>query len=613
MPAGFQASSLFLPVLDMRVSALLSGRQAAFAWRGRRVLRGLDPGPSLSVSLSSSSISQRSQVYRSQVLLSSPWATQFRLKSPREISSESIRPLTLHSRLVPSRNSSNASPLFKMAEPNPKDGYFSMGPNTLKVPMALFARNRQRLAEALRSHAKTPDNSVVLLQGGGDQGICEGDSSDVGPIFKQEAYFHWAFGVLEPDHFGAVDVTTGKGVLYIPRLPKEYATWMGSIKNLEETKERYRVDEVRYVDDMPNSLRELQKEPTLLTLNGVNSDSKKQTRPAAFDGMSEFKIEPNHLQPIMAECRVIKTEMELQALRYASKISSEAHKSLMRQIKPGMKEFQCESLFLHHIYFYGGARHVCYNCIVGSGQSGSVLHYGHAGAPNDQNVEDGHIVLFDMGAEYYRFCSDITCSYPVNGKFTDKQKVVYNAVLRASRAVLNAVKPGVNYKDMHLLANRVMLENLLEGGIIQGDIEDMMKVNLAGKVFQPHGLGHFMGLDVHDVGGYLEGHPSRPKGPGVGNLRTARTLKANMVLTIEPGCYFIDYLLDEALANPELNKFLVKEKIAEYRNFGGVRIEDDIIVTETGVELMSVVPRTVDEIEAWMRGEGGELDLTNKI
>lgn len=295
--------------------------------------------------------------------------------------------------------------------------------------------------------------------------------------------------------------------------------------------------------------------------------------------------------------------MELEALRYASKLSSEAHKTVMRTIKPGMHEYQCESAFLHHLYSEGGIRHVCYNCICGTGNSGSVLHYGHAGAPNDQIIKDGDIVLFDMGGEYYRFCSDITCSYPANGKFSAKQKIIYNAVLRANRAVLYAIKPGVSYVDMHKLANRIMLEDLKAGGLLQGSIDEMMAVNLAGKVFQPHGLGHFMGMDVHDVGGYLEGHPTRPNGPGLGNLRTARVLKANMVLTIEPGCYFIDHLIDAALKDESLNQFINEDKINEYRGFGGVRIEDDVIVTETGVELMSIVPRTVDEIESWMKGD----------
>lgn len=176
-----------------------------------------------------------------------------------------------------------------------------------------------------------------------------------------------------------------------------------------------------------------------------------------------------------------------------------------------MQEYQSEANFLHHVYHEGGCRRVCYTCICGSGSRGAVLHYGHAGAPNDLEVEDGDMVLFDMGAEYYCFCSDITCSYPANGKFTEDQKLVYNAVLRANRAVVAAAKPGVSWVDMHLLANRTLLEDLKAGGLLRGEVDDMMAHNLGG-YFQPHGLGHFMGLDVHDVGGYLEGHPARGQG-----------------------------------------------------------------------------------------------------
>jgi len=492
-----------------------------------------------------------------------------------------------------------------MAEANPSGGKFWMGNETLAIPMELFAVNRKRLVEALRKEKDVPQGSVVLLQGGGDQGVCEGDSSDVGPVFRQESYFHWTFGVLEPDFYGAVDVATGRSILYQPRLPESYAIIMGHIPSAEEIVERYRVDEVRYVDEMPDHLRSVlgSTVPTLLLLEGPNTDSGKMTRPAAFDGMSEFTTNRGLLHPIIAELRVVKTDMELEALRYANKISSAAHMHVMRTVKPGMREYQAESAFLHHTYFYGGARHVCYTCIAAGGSSGAVLHYGHAGAPNNRMIRDGDMVLFDFGAEYYCFCSDITCSWPVNGKFTDKQKIVYNAVLRANRAVFSALKPGVSWRDMHLLANRVVLEDLAAAGILTGSVDEMMSVNLGGRVFQPHGLGHFIGCDVHDVGGYLEGHPERDSRDGLRSLRTARQIEANMVLTIEPGCYFIDFLIDRALQDPELSRFIVADRINEYRGTGGVRIEDDVIVHEDGAELMSIVPRTVEEIEAWMAGD----------
>lgn len=494
-----------------------------------------------------------------------------------------------------------------MAEMNPSNGYFWMGNKTLKVPMALFAKNRNRLSESLRNDSKTPANSIVLLQAGGDQGRCAGDSSDVGPVFRQESYFHWAFGVLEPDFFGAIEVKTGKAILFMPKLSPDYAIWMGHIPTCQEVKKAYCVDEVYYSDEMTKILKSMASESNLLLLNGTNSDSEKDARTAAFDGISGFQTNTSVLFPIITELRVIKTEMELEALDYVARISSAAHRHVMREIKSGMREYQAEAEFLKYAYFHGGCRHVSYTCICGSGKSGAVLHYGHAGAPNDQPVNENDIVLFDMGAEYYCFCSDITCSYPVSGKFTEKQKIIYNAVWRSTQAVMKNAKPGVSWPDMHKLANREMLTELLEHGLLQGTVDQMMAVNLAGRVFQPHGLGHFMGMDVHDVGGYLEGHPERQQGAGLKNLRTARVLKANMVLTIEPGCYFIDHLLDKALADPELKRFLVPERINQYRGFGGVRIEEDVVITQTGTRCMSVVPRTVDEIESWMAGTGDVL------
>ncbi|KAK2919754.1 hypothetical protein Q8A73_001958 [Channa argus] len=181
------------------------------------------------------------------------------------------------------------------------------------------------------------------------------------------------------------------------------------------------------------------------------------------------------------------------------------------------------------------------------GHNSSVLHYGHAGAPNDKTIMDGDMCLFDMGGEYYCYTSDITCSFPANGKFTPDQRAVYEAVLKSSRAVMAAIKPGVKWSDMHRLADRVHLEELVKIGILRGSVEDMMKVHL-GSVFMPHGLGHLLGIDVHDVGGYPEG-VERIDEPGLRSLRMGRLVQERMFLTVEPGIYFINHLLDQALAN----------------------------------------------------------------
>lgn len=146
-----------------------------------------------------------------------------------------------------------------------------------------------------------------------------------------------------------------------------------------------------------------------------------------------------------------------------------------------------------------------------------------------------------MGGNYCGYAADITCSFPANGKFTEDQKLIYNAVLDSRNAVIKAARPGVKWTDMHLLANRVVLESLKKGGLLRGEVDGMMKAGL-NETFQPHGLGHLLGLDVHDAGGYLPGNPERSDQPGLRRLRTARTLEAGMVLTIEPGCYFIDFV-----------------------------------------------------------------------
>ncbi|XP_060254015.1 xaa-Pro dipeptidase isoform X2 [Ovis aries] len=416
---------------------------------------------------------------------------------------------------------------------------FWLGNETLKVPLALFALNRQRLCERLRKNPAVQAGSVVVLQGGEEtQRYC----TDTGVLFRQESFFHWAFGVTEPGCYGVIDVDTGTSTLFVPRLPPSHATWMG-----------------------------------------------------------KFNVNNTILHPEIVECRVFKTDMELEVLRYTNKISSEAHREVMKAVKVGMKEYEMESLFEHYCYSRGGMRHSSYTCICGSGENSAVLHYGHAGAPNDKTIQDGDMCVFDMGGEYYCFASDITCSFPANGKFTPDQKAIYEAVLRSCRAVMSAMKPGVWWPDMHRLADRIHLEELARIGLLTGSVDAMVQVHL-GAVFMPHGLGHFLGLDVHDVGGYPEG-VDRIDEPGLRRLRTARHLEPRMVLTVEPGIYFIDHLLDEALADPARACFFNREVLQRFRGFGGVRIEEDVVVTDTGMELLTCVPRTVEEVEACMAGQ----------
>ncbi|XP_077446304.1 xaa-Pro dipeptidase [Stigmatopora argus] len=471
---------------------------------------------------------------------------------------------------------------------------FWLGNDTLRVSAQLFAENRRRLCLGLKAKEGVDACSIVVLQGGEQlQRHC----TDTDLLFRQESFFHWAFGVTEADCYGAIEVDSGKSILFVPKLPESYATWMGEIHSKDHFKKKYAVDEVCYICDIAQVLSNL-KPSVLLTLRGQNTDSGSVSREASFEGISQFQVNNMLLHPVIVECRLVKTDMELEVLRYTNKVSSDAHKMIMKSVKPGQQEYEMESLFQHYCYSKGGMRHTSYTCICGTGNNSSVLHYGHAGAPNDKIIMDGDMCLFDMGGEYYCYSSDITCSFPANGKFTRDQRAIYEAVLKASRKVMSAIKPGVKWTDMHRLADRVHLEELVKVGILKGSVEEMMKVHL-GAVFMPHGLGHLLGIDVHDVGGYPEG-VERINEPGLKSLRMGRLVQERMVLTVEPGIYFINHLLDEALKDPARSCFINDQVLGRFRGFGGVRIEDDIAVTADGIELLTCVPRTVDEIEAFM-------------
>uniref|UniRef100_A0A3B5AZB8 Xaa-Pro dipeptidase n=1 Tax=Stegastes partitus TaxID=144197 RepID=A0A3B5AZB8_9TELE len=210
--------------------------------------------------------------------------------------------------------------------------------------------------------------------------------------------------------------------------------------------------------------------------------------------------------------------------------------------------------------------------------------------------------LFDMGREYYCDTSDITCSFPANGKFTADQRAIYEAVLKSCRTVMAAIKPDVcvecvKWTDMHRLADKGHLEELVKIGILHGSMEDMIKVHL-GPVFMPHGLGHLLGIDMHNMGGYPEG-VERINEPGLMNLLMGRLVQERMVLTVEPGIYFINHLLYQALVNPAQSCFINNQVLARFSGFGGVRVEKNITVTADGIELLTCVPRTVEEIEAF--------------
>ena len=444
----------------------------------------------------------------------------------------------------------------------------------------MYKENREKLLDKFESTEK----SILLLKGGVSPSRYD---TDYEPLFRQESNFAYLSGVKEPDCYLALVVETKRAVLFVPRVDESYGVWKGHIPSLEEYKQEYGVDAVRFTDQLKQYVETTKPEKIHTCFNPAPHGGREYTMEAKFDWMDRFKVDNTELFKNIVRCRIIKSDREVALMKHINRISSEAHLWVMRNAKPGMYEFQLESMFNHYSYFHGQCRVESYIAICGSGERGSYLHYGHAAAPNDKKMDDGVMCLLDMGAEFRCYTSDITCSFPVNGKFTEKQRKIYEAVLDAQWSVMEALKPGVHYRDMHNLSYRVICQHLLDIGILKGKTAEELVALGFGMVFMPHGLGHFLGLDTHDVGG------------SVLNYR----MEKGMVLTVEPGIYFNKYSIRKALENPSQKPFMNEALLAEYEDFGGVRIEDDILITENGIENLTKCPRTVAEIEKAMAGK----------
>jgi Xaa-Pro aminopeptidase len=280
------------------------------------------------------------------------------------------------------------------------------------------------------------------------------------------------------------------------------------------------------------------------------------------------------LLPLLDEMRLFKDAGEQATMLRAAAISSQAHARAMRAARPGMYEYELEAELLYE-FRRNGAQAPAYNSIVAAGANACVLHY----SANNARSRDGDLVLIDAGCELDGYASDITRTWPVNGRFSAPQKRLYELVLAAQSAALKAIAPGLPYSGGHEAALQVLAQGMLDLGLLDKNAHGSLADIIADKrylQFYMHGTGHWLGMDVHDVGQYrdtaADGKPSRALQPG-------------MVLTVEPGIY-----VRPAEGVPE-----------QYWNIG-IRIEDDVLVTHSGHTLLSTAPKTVDEIEQLMSG-----------
>ncbi|KAI9597568.1 peptidase M24, structural domain-containing protein [Syncephalis fuscata] len=440
-------------------------------------------------------------------------------------------------------------------------------------------------AVALVAAGVSREDTVIYLHG--DCPSCRHDT-DTEQHFRQESNFYYLSGVELPEFHLLYHLGHERLILLPTRMPADEVVWHGQPPSINELASRYDAEEIRYADEIP-AILDHWKPKTLLALPHQKLTALGPHWP------QKLTVNTEVLADGLTAARMIKDTHELALMRTANQISSDAHVKLMQHARVGGSERELDALFTYEVTRQG-CNQLAYHSIVGGGKNSAVLHYGLNNATLPQQPNE--LVLIDAGGEYNCYAADITRTWPVGGKFTGEARILYEIVLSMQKAVLEKIKPGVNWEDLHRLANRICVEGLVAARILKGSVDELVEQHM-GAVFFPHGLGHLIGLDVHDVGGYPKGVPRIPE-PGLRYLRMRRKLEEGMVVTVEPGCYFVDTLLDEALEDPKKACYLNPEVVACFRPVGGVRIEDCVVVTADGHENLTKVPKEINEIEALM-------------
>lgn len=403
--------------------------------------------------------------------------------------------------------------------------------------------------------------------------------------FRQESNFWYLTGVSEPDFHLILDLERQEYHLFAPDRDAQYAVWHGRVKTRDQYQKEYQPDHLHYEGKLPQLLRELNPDK-IYCVDEIQAEFIEE-----FDRKTPIDLDT--MPEAITHCRVFKTDWELDQMREAARVNDIAHRGVLEALEPGKFEYELKAVFDYH-QIKNGLMQDAYNGIFAAGKNSAILHY----VENDRQIKDGDLFLIDAGFEYNGYASDFTRTYPANGSFSAGQSAIYEAVLEAQKQVIEAARPEVNMEDLHVLAARVMMRGLKDAGIVRGSIDDLMNEDVFA-LFFPHGLGHFLGIDTHDVGGYPQG-VDRIERPGIKYLRMRRTLQPGMVLTIEPGLYFVPALLKPALKDDKIAPFLNASRLREMMDFGGIRIEDNLIITDEGYENLTNVPKERDEIEKVM-------------
>ena len=437
----------------------------------------------------------------------------------------------------------------------------------MKLTQADFQERRDRLAEEMGPHSiAIIATSPVAMR-----------NRDADYKFRADSSFFYLTGFAEPEAVAIIETfeSIDEGYtysLFCRERDREMEIWHGYRAGVDGAVEDYDADEAYAIDLLDEEIIEklLNKQKLFYRMGQqVDFDARVAKWIAEANGESRkgtsAPAQVIQLDRILDEMRLHKSTQETELMQIASTISAQAHTRAMQAVKPGMMEYALEAE-LNYIFGQNGCV-PSYNSIVGGGANGCILHY----VENDKVLKDGDLVLIDAACEYQLYASDITRTFPVNGKFSPEQKALYEVVLKAQLAAIDAVRIGNSYKEPHYIAVRILVQGLLDLGLMQGDIEQIIESESFHQ-FYMHGTGHWLGMDVHDVGSYkIEGE--------------WRAYEEGMAVTVEPGLYIAP---DDETVD------------AKWRGIG-IRIEDDVVVTKNGPRVLTAaVVKTVEEIEALM-------------
>ena len=456
----------------------------------------------------------------------------------------------------------------------------------------ILQARRERVADAWRGQVGRAGSDPVLIAAGLPIPI---DGTDQFHDFHAHPEFQYLTGVAEPGATLVWEADSGWR-LFTPSLSIEDRVWMSEPPSPQEQSERTGVETEDFsaLGDWLAARR-----GRSVALLG-NRDIEQRAAEYGVQNWSALEVAldeqaTEQVGTALAERRRTKDALELAHLRRAVDAAVAGHFRAWQTARADLSERDVQIEMEAEFFRFGGQR-TAYSSIVGSGPNSAILH----GSPGDRVLRDGDLVLIDAGPEIRGYASDVTRTFPVSAAFSPLQRELYELVLAAQREAIAAVRPGVEYKQLHLRAAVTIAQGLVDAGILRGAPDDLVAQD-AHALFFPHGLGHMLGLSTHDCGGYLEGRVPEDRF-GLAWLRTDLPLAPGYVVTIEPGIYFIPALLTDAERRERHRGNVVWERVDQLLDFGGIRIEDDVLVTEDGCEVLSAaLPSDAGEIEALRR------------